>query len=62
MLLWEKHPEVTCLGSRQAKNLTSVGRGTEAWLGESQVKSPVQVFSAYQLPTVDFALEIQLPG
>lgn len=39
MLFWERQPEVTCLGTRQGENLTSVGRGPEAWLNESQVKS-----------------------
>ena len=39
MRLWEKHSEVTCPGGKQAENLTSVGRGTEAWLRESHVKS-----------------------
>lgn len=38
MLFWEKLPQITCLCRRKVESPTSVGRGTEAGLSESQVK------------------------
>lgn len=65
MLLSDKHshyPKVTYWCTIQGENLTSVGRGTEAWLNAKASEMFFQVFTAYPLPTAGFALEIQLLG